>query len=487
VRLQLGASRSQVFFQLLAENLGLVFGCGIVALLVAAWMTSLLHAFFPISGSGALLDHRSIGLLAGIALVAAALSAIVPAAQTARGHLSTLWRSGHAVGQARSRLHHLLLIGQITFAMVLVTGAGLFVRSLHNLKANVGYDLERVIAASVDLERAGIRRHLEKRAVFDAVLQRLEQLPGVAAVGLSTSPPLGSGQSYVVLPRPPGAVQTSLPRTVNDVSPGYFESLGTRLLRGRAFSPEDGPSSAPVAIVDQGLASELWPGEDPVGTCKQIFSGSSCFRIVGISEPRRLVSLTRLSGEFFLPLAQRPSSVPQSILIRASESAGELVPQVAAAIRQAAANGPFVSVRPLVDMANVQARSWRLGATMFALFASIAIVLAVVGIYASLAAAVRQRTSEIGVRLTLGASPVVIALMVIRQGLSYVVAGWVLGTILSFALARSIEGLLFGVKPTDILTFTGASLLVAGAGAIGCAVPAWRAGHVDPVVALRTE
>jgi ABC-type antimicrobial peptide transport system permease subunit len=243
----------------------------------------------------------------------------------------------------------------------------------------------------------------------------------------------------------------------------------------------------PVAIVDQGLASELWPGQDPVGHCKEIFNGSSCLQIVGVSEPRRLVSLVRLNGEFFLPLAQRPGSVPQSILIRASESASDLVPRVATAIRQAAGSGPFVSVRPLLDLANVQARSWRLGATIFTLFASIAIVLAAVGIYASLAAAVRQRTAEIGVRLTLGASPGVIALMVIRQGLSYVIAGWVIGMILSFALARSIEGLLFAVKPTDLLTFTGASLLVAGAGAIGCAVPAWRAGHVDPVVALRTE
>jgi predicted permease len=224
VRLQLGASRTQVFTQLLAENLGLVLACGVVALLVAAWMTSLFHAFFPISASGAFLDRRSIGLLAGVALVAAVLSAIVPAAQTARGDLPDLWRSGHPVGQARSRLRHPLLIVQVTFAMVLVTGAGLFVRSLHNLKADVGYDLERVIVASIDLERAGIRRHLEKLAVFDAVLQRLEQVPGVAAVGLSTSPPLGSGQSYVVLPRPPGAMPTSLPRTVNDVSPGYFEA-----------------------------------------------------------------------------------------------------------------------------------------------------------------------------------------------------------------------------------------------------------------------
>jgi len=209
--------------------------------------------------------------------------------------------------------------------------------------------------------------------------------------------------------------------------------------------------------------------------------------IVGISEPRRFVTLQQTDGEVFYSLGQLSSAVPQAIIVRPSGAAGDAVPAIAAALRSAAANLPFVNVRTLDDLANVQARSWRLGAMLFGLFGTIAVLLAAVGLYASLAFAIRQRTAEIGVRMSLGATPGEIARMVLQQGTGLVVVGWVLGLAASVLFVRSIKALLFGVTPVDPIAFATGSIAIAIAGLLGCLLPAWRAARVDPVIALRTE
>jgi ABC-type antimicrobial peptide transport system permease subunit len=213
-----------------------------------------------------------------------------------------------------------------------------------------------------------------------------------------------------------------------------------------------------------------------------------CATVVGISQPRRFGSLTRRQGELFKPLAQRPSDAPpQAIFVRAAGEARDIVPAVAATVRRVVPLLPFADVRPLADFVDVKARSWRLGAALFGLFGGLAVVLAAVGLYASLAFAVRQRTPEIGVRIALGANPASVARLVLGQGVKLVAFGWLIGTTAALVVGNGIRSLLFGVQPGDPPTFILASLVIVLAGLAGSALPALRAARVDPVVALRTE
>jgi predicted permease len=491
IRLQLGASRGRVFLQLLAENAALAGACVVAAWIVAGAMGNLLRGFFPAVLHDSWFDGRTIGVLAVFGLGACVLAGAVPSAQTARRHAVGLWRSGSSLGQARSRFRNSLLVAQIAFALVLAVGAGLFARSVAAARTGLGYDLDRVIVATLDLDRAGIRRQAEKRLVFDRILQNVRQLPDVESAALTTASPLGSGQSSVVMPSgPPGGPASgaqTLTRHVLTVSPDYFATIGTRIIDGRSFTEADGSTMPGVAIVDAGLAREMWPGDRVIGQCKAFTPAGPCVEIVGVSEPRRIGSLARASGEIFYPLTPGSSSVPQAVLVRTRGSAAGALPAVASAIRSASPNLPFVGARPLADLANVQARSWRLGALLFGLFGAVAVVLAAVGVYASLAFAVRQRTAEIGVRLALGAEPGEIARMVLRQGARLMAIGWLLGLVASLAFGRSIAGLLFGVVPTDPTAFAAASAIVGVAALAGSLLPALRAANVDPVVALRTE
>jgi putative ABC transport system permease protein len=291
-----------------------------------------------------------------------------------------------------------------------------------------------------------------------------------------------------VTPGAPGSGRGGLPSlTLNYVSPDYFRVLGTRLIEGRPFLPTDRPTDAKVAIIDAATVRDTWRGESIVGRCLELSPGQPCVTIVGIAEPRRIGSLRQERQEIFYSLAQGSTHVPQAILVRPAGRVADAVPVVAAAIRRAAPKLPYVSVRPLEDYADVQARSWHLGARLFGLFGGIAVVLAAIGLHASLAFAVRQRTAEFGVRMTLGADPRRIARLVLREGLTIMTAGWILGLGAAAWFVNSIKGLLYGVAPTDPLTATAATAVVVAAGLVGCLVPALRAARVDPVRALRTE
>ncbi|MBA3950014.1 MAG: ABC transporter permease, partial [Acidobacteria bacterium] len=219
-----------------------------------------------------------------------------------------------------------------------------------------------------------------------------------------------------MLPTDENAPNDALPQMAHYVSSDYFRALNTRILEGRPFTFDDRLGAPAVMIVDANLALELWPGESVVGQCKSLLQSAPCSTVIGISEPRRFGSLTRRAGEVFKPLAQHPSALPQAVVARAHGDADEIVSAVAAAIRSAVPSLAFARVQPLSDFVDEAAESWRLGATIFGLFGVLAIALAAAGLYASLAFAVRQRTSEIGVRLALGATPASVARLVVGEG-----------------------------------------------------------------------
>jgi predicted permease len=424
--------------------------------------------------------------LATFTLGAGIVAGLLPAIQAARAHTVMLWRVGQDVGHRHARWRGALIVSQVALAFVLLATAGLFTRSLILVTSNLGYDLDRVVVAPLELEEAGIRQPAEARRIAEQIVSRVSALPQVEAASLTTSSPLGSGlMTFMAMPAdtPPDA----LPQTVHAVSLDYFRTLGTRLLEGRPFTESDRQGAPPVLIVDADLARELWPRESVVGQCKKISPARPCSTVVGISEPRRLGSLVKRDGEIFSPIAQRPDLVPFALLVRGAGDVRDVVPAVTTAIRDVVPSLVFVDVRPLEDLANSKARSWRLGAMLLALFGAIAVVLAAAGLYASLAFLVRQRTPEIGVRIALGADPSSIARLVLGHGGRLVAVGYLIGAAAALAIASAIRSLLFGVEPGDPVSFVTASFVIALAGLAGSALPARRAARVDPVVALRSE
>jgi predicted permease len=485
VRVQLGASRGRVWAQLGTELLLLAFGGVIGAWAIAAVVGRALEPHFPLLHRDSSWDGRSIVALSLCGISAGLLAGLIPAVQATRMALTGGRRAHHGVANARASGRSALVITQMAFALILVSCAGQFTASVMNAKSGLGYDLDRTLIATLDLETAGIRRQAEKRRIFEGILDHLRTLAAIESSALTSSGPLGSGRFEMVMPS--ASVPNAVPRTINYVSTDYFRTAGTRVVEGRPFDASDGVASPRVAIVDSALAGEMWPGEAVVGRCKAMGPNQPCATIVGLTESRRIGSLTRPSGEIFYPFAQNPSAVPQVILVRPSGPANDLIPAVTTAIREVVPEASVVNVRRLEDLANVSARSWRLGAALFSLFAVVAVGLAAVGLYTLLAFAVRQRTAEIGVRVALGATAAGVVRMTLGQSARLVVAGLLLGLCGSAILAASIRSLLFGVEPINLLNLTLASAVVVVAALSGSVAPAIRAARIDPVAALRSD
>lgn len=494
VRLQLGASRLRVFVQLLQENVVIAGLCALAAVGIASWIAGLLEAFYPLADVGEALNPRTAGFLAIFSVLAALISGIVPAAQAARADIASRLRTTNAAHE-RGRFRTVLLVIQVALALVLIVGAGLFVRSVGNFRSNLAYDLDRVIVASVDLGRAGFRDVREIRARYDRLLDSVRQLPEVQAAAYTTNLPAGTRGGTVTLIAPDLNHPAGCCHALVTVTPDYFETLGIRILRGRSFTDADARRKGPGAVIlDEGLAKQFFPNPaDAVGRCLFVaFSTNTCREVVGISESARRGSLRggQLDSEFFLPFGQSSDgddAAPRVLLARPRTASAAAMASIATAIRNTAVDLPYVRIEALQDLADEEAKSWRLGATIFGLFGMLAVVLSGVGIYAALAFSMRQRTGEIGVRMALGADAWDIARIVAVHALIVVAAGWALGGALTAGLTRYVRSLLFDVAPGDATTFITASLLVAAAALGGCIVPAIRASRIDPAVALRTD
>jgi putative ABC transport system permease protein len=489
VRVQLGASRSRIFVQLLAENFFLGILCALVAVPIAAWIGSVLRAFLPLGAADALLNGRSLALLAAFAAIAGIASGVVPALQTSRADIVCHLRGGQAIADVRTRFRTAVVVLQVAVALVLAVGAGLFVRSVQHFRSDLAYDLDDVIVAAVDFKKAGYRRAADITAIYDEMFARVRQLPQVEAASLRSGSLLGAG----------GATRVSaVRRTANDVStgfhasiaitPDYFATAGIRIVQGRAFTASDDTSAKPVVILNETLAERMFDKQDPIGKCVMI-GGLLCREVVGVSELARrgVPGRSQAESELFVPLAQSldGETAPQMLLVRPRASSAGAPAAIAAAVRSVSPDLPYVQVRSLGDLADVEARSWRMGATIFSLFGTLAVLLAAVGIYGTLAFSCRQRTAEIGVHMALGATPRDVVNLVLRQGLIMVAAGVAIGCAAAFSLTGAIRSLLFNVAPTDALTFSASAAVIVLAGIAGCCIPAYRAARTDPAVALR--
>jgi len=505
VRLALGVRQGRLVRLLLAETVLLGLAGGAAALAVAHWGGRAVRTLLLPDvdwGSMPTVDGRVLAFTAAAALATGVLVGLVPALQAGRADLTTALRSGAREGGGRGAgLRTGLTVAQSALSVVLLVGAGLFVRSLHNINAlDLGIEPARVTTVSPSWptirrlpQEARTAERARRDAVVDAALERVRLIPGVEQASVAVGTPFNS--SFGINLRVEG--HDSIPTLagggpyVSAVSSGYFATVGTRLLRGRAFTPADRAGSERVAVVNATMARTLWPNAEAIGRCLYLDS-LPCSRIVGVvADARRFQLREKAAMQYFVPLGQESGIGGRALLVRPrgpSPGAGAaLAPLIRAELRRLDPSIGFVAVKTLQESVDPQIRPWRLGATMFGVFGALALAVAAIGLYSVIAYGVAQRTRELGVRLALGAQRGSIVRLVVRQAMAATAAGLALGTGGALLGGRYLEPLLFETSARSPAVFAAVAAALLAVGVLASLVPARRATRVDPVTALRAE
>jgi putative ABC transport system permease protein len=497
VRLALGVGRGRLVRQLVSESLLLAAGGGAIALVLARWGGDLLRATLlpTVTWVDGPLDWRVAGITALATLVTGLLTGLVPALQGSRPELTSALKTGTAgAGSPRSRLRAGLLATQACLSLLLLVGAGLFVRSLWRVvHTDIGYDPSRLLVAEVDLDMVGYASPAQ-HAFYDQALDRMRALPGVERASLAINSPFWTMNSTRIrltdrdsTPRVPNGGPY-----YNGVTTDYFATLGMREVRGRLFTLEDRAGSQPVMVINQRMADFFWPGGEPLGKCVRIGADSlPCAQIVGIVANARVNSIQeQVAAMYYVPLDQSQRlglSRSRMLFIKTRRSPESQIPDVRRVFQSLATNLPLPLVRTFRSQMAPEIQPWRLGASMFGVFGALALLVAAIGLYSVMSYVVVQRTREFGIRAALGASTRQIVRSVMRDGLSVVVGGMVVGAGIALALGGLLAPLLYRTSPRDPMVFAivvGALLLASVAAVL---LPARRATRVDPVVALRSE
>ncbi len=506
VRSGLGAGRGRLVRQLLVESVVLALAGGAAALLVALWGGAVARAYLLPSGSTAsLFDLRVLGFTAAVAIVTGLLAGSAPAWQSSRTDVASALRAGGREVHSRGVLRSALLAIQVALTLVLLVGAGLFVRSLRNVQTlDYGLDLQHLLIAGVR-QRGGSNVSISRQfrtdapsgpedpqsAMFLRLMEKIRTSPTVASADVTVGTPYQSLMSLSL--RASG--RDSMPRLqgggpyIVAVSPGYFATVGTRILRGRGFTDQDIKGAMKVTVVGQSFAKVVWPDRDALGQCLYIGRDSSCVQVVGIAADARRQSVVGDQAlTYYVPFAQHISPLPvDGLLIRTRGPARAVQGEIQRALQNAEPNLPFVSVQSLLDRIEPQWRSWRLGATMLTAFGLLALVIAALGLYGVTAYGVTQRTQEIGVRVALGAQRADVIRLSVAQAVRATAIGAAIGLAIAYALGRAVASLLYGVKPADPTAVLGGVAVLLAVAAFAAYVPARRAARIDPMEALRYE
>ena len=495
VRVALGASRGRLVRQLYAESALLAtLGFG-AALLVTLWAGPLLRAaLLPDAATGNPLELRVFVFGAAVTLVTALLAGLAPAVHAGVPNLSGALKSGSREGGVvRSRTRSGLLVGQVALTFILLTGAGLFVTSLHRvLGLRLGFDPDHLIVASVNLDALGYKR-TEVNATYARLRERVQRLPGVSGASLSIGTPFQTsyGMSVTVAGRDSiPQVKTGGPY-VSAVTPDYFRTMGSALRRGRAFTEGDVAGSERVVVVNESMARLIWPGDDAVGKMMKLGNDPVPVTVVGVVEDARRESVTdEVVIQLFVPLAQSDSLLSDgvsSLIVRTAGPAAALAGTVRQEIQASSPDLPYPGIDPMPALFADQLRPWRLGSSLFTLFGALGVLLAAIGLYGVLSYGVSQRTQELGIRIALGAGRRRVLGLVLRQGLHLTLGAVALGAVGALVAGRAIASLLYGVSPHNPLILISVATVLTLVTLLASYLPARRATRVDPMVALRYE
>jgi predicted permease len=502
MRLALGATRARLLQQMLTESILLSLFAGFAGLLLSLWGTKFLASLIPdglapMTGTG--VDGRVLLFSLVVSFATGILFGIIPASHVSRFQLTFSLKQGggqSGVGSGGHRLRDALVICEVALAIVLLAGAALLIRSLQNLyHLDAGFRADHVLVMRTPLPRPKYEAVGRRRAFYDQVLAQVESLPGVVSAGYTTWVPLtndGGATGITIEGRPEPAPGNLLIPNVRVISKNYLTTLRTKLIEGRSFERGDAEGKLPVALVNQSMANNYWPGENPLG--KRFKLGtyrekSPWITIVGIvGDVHQAGFDVPARVEMYLPYEQQNFGYePEYLAVRTSGDPMALAETVRQQIWSVDKEQPVTGMMPLEDLVDENLASRRMQASLLGGFAGLALLLVTLGIYAVLSFAVTQRTQEIGVRVALGAQSRDVLRMIFSQGFKLFVMGAAIGLTAAFVLSRALVHLLYGVSAYDPASFAGVTILLAAVALLACYVPARRATHVDPLIALRYE
>jgi putative ABC transport system permease protein len=502
LRIAVGASRSRIVYQILAESFVLAVLGGLLSLALAFAGIRGLARLIPtamLAGASVSLNGPVLLFAAGVVVLCTFVFGLAPAAQSTRPDVqSELKESGRALsaGTGQSRMRGFLAIAEVSLALILLVGAGLMMKSLYRLlSVNPGFRPDRVLSMQMSLRTAQYSKNPAIQNFWQRVLDQVRQLPGVEAVALGTGVPLTDSHSRsditlegMALPKP-----GSYPHPdVHEVSPGYVSTLGIPLERGREFTDADNEHAPLVAMINTTLARQFFTHEDPIG--KRLMFGRPSAKkapqwitIVGVAGDTRLYGLANPARlEVYLPLRQDASS-EMTLIVKSGTEPAALTSAIRSAIASIDKEQPIFGIATMQQLVKDSVSGRRITLILLGVFGALALVLGAIGIYGVIAYSVAQRTHEIGIRMALGARRGDVLGMVLAQGAKIAGAGVLIGIIASFGLTRLMTNLLFSVSPADPATFTAVAIVLVLAALLACYVPARRTLRVDPMNALRHE
>ncbi|HSR54118.1 MAG TPA: ABC transporter permease [Acidobacteriota bacterium] len=489
LRLTLGASRWRIVGQLMAECLLLSLAAAAASLSVAWLALPALLGWVPssISRAGsAALDARVLGLTLALGLVATLVSALSPAMRITKPDLSSEL-VGASMGErlSRERSRNVLIVAEITLTMLLLVSAGLLTSSYLRLTAvHPGFSSTGVLTQVIRLDTDAAEEPERVRAFYNELLNRLAGLPEVESVGASSRRPFAGGD-YSLDVEAAGEESGSF-ASLESVAEGFFRTMQIPLRRGRLFDGSEGPDGAPVVIINQMLAHSLWSDADPIGRSVTVMGGSPR-TVVGVVGNVRYRSLDNLPTErIYVPHSQQPFE-SMTVILRTSSNPAGLSPALRRTIRTLEKTLPLEQSRSLDDLISESVASPRSRMTLFSLFAGLAAVLAMVGLYGVVAFSVQQRRRQIAIRMALGAEASRVRSMILGQTAKLSLLGIALGTAAALASSRLLSGFLFGVGPADPLTFIFVAVFLAVTALLAGYFPAFRASRIDPMAILRAE
>ena len=502
IRIALGARRWTIVRQLLVESLLLACGGGLLGVFGALWGVQALTKFLPERLSklqGVTIDTRVLLFTLGVsvltAIVFGGLPALLASRTTPGATLGDVARDT-AGGTGGRYVRRVLVVSEVALAVVLLVSAGLLIRSFQLLRqVQPGFNPENALTMRMVLPFPKYAKQETRRAFYDEVLRQVKEVPGVEAAGMITFLPLsfsGMNFSFSVDGRPAQS-DMNLPFALfRVVSPDYFRAMGIPLQRGRYFEAHDSPDSTPVVLINRRMAEQYWPGEDAIGKRVKVGpadSPNAWLTVVGVVGDVRQTGLYEQKLEFYVPYMQERRSfmAPRDLVVRTKADPAVIAAAVRKAVWAVDKDQPVSNVRTMDQVFAAAISQERFQALMLGLFAALALVLACVGLYGVISYSVVQRTHEIGVRMALGAQPVDVLGLVIRQGMLLTFAGLVVGIIAGTFVTRVLTDMLFGVTPRDPLTFVGVPVLLLVVAFLACYVPARRATRIDPLIALRYE
>ena len=494
VRLSVGASRYRLIRQLLTESIILAFAGGLVGLVIAYWARAVLWALRPPFMQANFIDLDFDGRVLAFAGIASLLTGIifglVPALQASRPNLvvELKERTTQATGARWYNIRHLLVVGQLALSLVALVSAGLFLRSLANAQQiQLGFDADGLVVMGINAGNQGFDE-ARGRGLYRRVLERLAAVPGVESATLSTAVPLFAGGFSRTTFR--DDQDTKDPRNgrltqINEVADRYFETMQIPIVQGRAFTANDRDGSPPVIIINETMAKQFYPNEPALGRRLYIFGRPDAREIVGIAKTIKYNNVGEPdTAHMYVPLEQSYSS---QVIVQA-RTAGDpdgLLGTMRREVQQLDPSMPLLNVNTYRTILRTSLWAPRFGTSLLAVFGVLALVLAAVGLYGVMSYGVSQRTREIGIRMALGARDRDVRGMVVRQGLLLALGGIAIGLLASYALARFVTSLLFGVSGADPVTFGVVAVVLMAVATLATYIPAWKASRVDPVDALR--